>query len=194
MSSIRYFNTNKLTKPGVKTYFGYRSSQIKAIERAASFGKSKLLTNEEYNAMYDFEGLSLKYMLFTRYSDIKNQQFQFNNLDVKTSFNLTMDLMLLVINRKEYSYEEFLNLHSIRNDEISSEYRYNSMVEYYKKYRSLISRYREIVDDINGGINWANFLYKYELDVYGLSERTKFATWLDKVVPIKALLKKEMEI
>ena len=186
------FNTNNLTRPGVKVYFGYRRNQIKAIERAAGFGKlSKLPTNEEYNAMYDFEDLSPKYMLFTRYKDIKNQQAQFK-LDMEKSFELTMELMILVIDRKEPKYEEFLRMCRIKKDEISSEKRFNLAVEHYKKYRSLISRYKEIVDDINGGCSWTKFLYKYELDVYGLDERRKFSNWLDKVVPIKVLLKKEI--
>lgn len=186
------FNTNKLANPGVRTYFGYRKSQIKAIERAASFGKmSKLPTNSEYNMMYDFEGLSPKYMLFTRYKDIKNKHAQFG-LDVKASLDLTMDLMLLTIDRKETSYDDFLMMHSIKKEEIVSMQRYTSIVEYYRRYRSLISRYKEIIEDINGGCNWTNFLYKYELDTYGLEERQKFAKWLDKVVPIKYLLKKEI--
>lgn len=186
------FNTNKLANPGVRTYFGYRKSQIKAIERAASFGKmSKLPTNSEYNMMYDFEGLSPKYMLFTRYKDIKNKHAQFG-LDVKASLDLTMDLMLLTIDRKETSYDDFLMIHGIKKEEIVSMQRYTSIVEYYRRYRSLISRYKEIIEDINGGCNWTNFLYKYELDTYGLEERQKFAKWLDKVVPIKYLLKKEI--
>ena len=148
-------------------------------------------TNEEYNALYDFKESSPKYMLFTRYRDIKNQIAQFD-LDVDKSMDLTMKLMLLVIDKKETSYEDFLDLYSISSDEILSERRYKDLVGYYKRYRSLISRYNEIVEDINGGCNWANFLYKYELDVYGLENRQKFLNWMNKVVPIKALIKKEL--
>ena len=152
---------------------------------------SSLPTNEEYNTIYDFKESSPKYMLFTRYGDIKNQIAQFD-LDVDKSMDLTMKLMLLVIDKKETSYEDFLDLYRISSEEILSERRYKDLVEYYKRYRSLISRYNEIVEDINGGCNWANFLYKYELDVYGLESRQKFLNWLNKVVPIKALIKKEI--
>lgn len=112
--------------------------------------------------------------------------------DVDKSMDLTMKLMLLVIDKKETSYEDFLDLYRISSEEILSERRYKDLVEYYKRYRSLISRYNEIVEDINGGCNWANFLYKYELDVYGLESRQKFLNWLNKVVPIKPLIKKEI--
>ena len=183
---------NNLGKPGIRVYFGYKATQVKAIERAAGLGRlSSLPTNEEYNALYDFKESSPKYMLFTRYRDIKNQIAQFD-LDVDKSMDLTMKLMLLVIDKKETSYEDFLDLYSISSDEILSERRYKDLVGYYKRYRSLISRYNEIVEDINGGCNWANFLYKYELDVYGLENRQKFLNWMNKVVPIKALIKKEL--
>lgn len=130
---------NNLGKPGIRVYFGYKETQVKAIERAAGLGRlTSLPTNEEYNTMYDFKDSSPRYMLFTRYRDIKNQIAQFD-LDVDKSMDLTMKLMLLVIDKKEIPYEDFLYLYSISSDEILSERRYKDLVSYYKRYRSLIS-------------------------------------------------------
>lgn len=183
------FQVNGLTKPGVKTFFNYSDTQIKAIERAYGFGKhTKILSNIEYDKEYSFKESSATYMLFTRFSNIRNEFFQHDNLNIEASIQLTGKLMLLVIDRKEdMLYSEFLKANSIEDE--SSEIRYKSLIVFYKRYRSLISRYREIVDDLNGDSDWKHIFYKYDLESYGLESKEKFIDWLDRMVPIKALVK-----
>ncbi len=183
------FQVNGLTKPGVKTFFNYSDTQIKAIERAYGFGKhTKILSNIEYDKEYSFKESSATYILFTRFSNIRNEFFQHDNLNIEASIQLTGKLMLLVIDRKEdMLYSEFLKANSI--EDASSEIRYKSLIVFYKRYRSLISRYREIVDDLNGDSDWKHIFYKYDLESYGLESKEKFIDWLDRMVPIKALVK-----
>lgn len=183
------FQVNGLTKPGVKTFFNYSDTQIKAIERAYGFGKhTKMLSNIEYDKEYSFKESSATYILFTRFSNIRNEFFQHDNLNIEASIQLTGKLMLLVIDRKEdMLYSEFLKANSI--EDASSEIRYKSLIVFYKRYRSLISRYREIVDDLNGDSDWKHIFYKYDLESYGLESKEKFIDWLDRMVPIKALVK-----
>ena len=127
-------------------------------------------------------------MLFTRFSNIRNEFFQHDNLNIEASIQLTGKLMLLVIDRKEdMLYSEFLKANSI--EYAASEIRYKSLITFYKRYRSLISRYREIVDDLNGDSDWKHIFYKYDLESYGLESKEKFIDWLDRMVPIKALVK-----
>lgn len=183
------FQVNGLTKPGVKTFFNYSDTQIKAIERAYGFGKhTKILSNIEYDKEYSFKESSATYILFTRFSNIRNEFFQHDNLNIEASIQLTDKLMLLVIDRKEdMLYSEFLKSNGI--EDASSEIRYKSLIVFYKRYRSLISRYREIVDDLNGDSDWKHIFYKYDLESYGLESKEKFIDWLDRMVPIKALVK-----
>lgn len=183
------FQVNGLTKPGVKTFFNYSDTQIKAIERAYGFGKhTKILSNIEYDKEYSFKESSATYILFTRFSNIRNEFFQHDNLNIEASIQLTGKLMLLVIDRKEdMLYSEFLKSNGI--EDASSEIRYKSLIVFYKRYRSLISRYREIVDDLNGDSDWKHIFYKYDLESYGLESKEKFIDWLDRMVPIKALVK-----
>lgn len=183
------FQVNGLTKPGVKTFFNYSDTQIKAIERAYGFGEhTKILSNIEYDKEYSFKESSATYILFTRFSNIRNEFFQHDNLNIEASIQLTGKLMLLVIDRKEdMLYSEFLKANSI--EDASSEIRYKSLIVFYKRYRSLISRYREIVDDLNGDSDWKHIFYKYDLESYGLESKEKFIDWLDRMVPIKALVK-----
>jgi len=183
------FQVNGLTKPGVKTFFNYKDTQVKAIERAYGFGKhTKILSNIEYDKEYSFKESSATYILFTRFSNIRNEFFQHDNLNIEASIQLTGKLMLLVIDRKEdMLYSEFLKSNSI--EDASSEIRYKSLIVFYKRYRSLISRYREIVDDLNGDSDWKHIFYKYDLESYGLESKEKFIDWLDRMVPIKALVK-----
>lgn len=84
-------------------------------------------------------------------------------------------------------YSEFLKSNGIKD--AMSEIRYKSLITFYKRYRSLISRYREIVDDLNGDSDWKHIFYKYDLESYGLESKEKFIDWLDRTVPIKALVK-----
>lgn len=183
------FQVNGLTKPGVKTFFNYSDTQVKAIERAYGFGKhTKILSNIEYDKEYSFKESSATYILFTRFSNIRNEFFQHDNLNIEASIHLTGKLMLLVIDRKEdMLYSEFLKSNGI--EDASSEIRYKSLIVFYKRYRSLISRYREIVDDLNGDSDWKHIFYKYDLESYGLESKEKFIDWLDRTVPIKALVK-----
>jgi hypothetical protein len=183
------FQVNGLTKPGVKTFFNYSDTQIKAIERAYGFGKhTKILSNIEYDKEYSFKESSATYILFTRFSNIRNEFFQHDNLNIEASIQLTGKLMLLVIDRKEdMLYSEFLKSNGIKD--AMSEIRYKSLITFYKRYRSLISRYREIVDDLNGDSDWKHIFYKYDLESYGLESKEKFIDWLDRMVPIKALVK-----
>ena len=183
------FQVNGLTKPGVKTFFNYSDTQIKAIERAYGFGKhTKILSNIEYDKEYSFKESSATYILFTRFSNIRNEFFQHDNLNIEASIHLTGKLMLLVIDKKEdILYSEFLKSNGI--EDASSEIRYKSLIVFYKRYRSLISRYREIVDDLNGDSDWKHIFYKYDLESYGLESKEKFIDWLDRMVPIKALVK-----
>lgn len=183
------FQVNGLTKPGVKTFFNYSDTQIKAIERAYGFGKhTKILSNIEYDKEYSFKESSATYILFTRFSNIRNEFFQHDNLNIEASIQLTGKLMLLVIDRKEdMLYSEFLKSNGIKD--AMSEIRYKSLITLYKRYRSLISRYREIVDDLNGDSDWKHIFYKYDLESYGLESKEKFIDWLDRMVPIKALVK-----
>lgn len=183
------FQVNGLTKPGVKTFFNYSDTQIKAIERAYGFGKhTKILSNIEYDKEYSFKESSATYILFTRFSNIRNEFFQHDNLNIEASIQLTGKLMLLVIDKKEdMLYSEFLKSNGI--EDASSEIRYKSLIVFYKRYRSLISRYREIVDDLNGDSDWKHIFYKYDLESYGLESKEKFIDWLDRMVPIKALVK-----
>lgn len=183
------FQVNGLTKPGVKTFFNYSDTQIKAIERAYGFGKhTKILSNIEYDKEYSFKESSATYILFTRFSNIRNEFFQHDNLNIEASIQLTGKLMLLVIDKKEdMLYSEFLKSNGIKD--AMSEIRYKSLIVFYKRYRSLISRYREIVDDLNGDSDWRHIFYKYDLESYGLESKEKFIDWLDRMVPIKALVK-----
>lgn len=183
------FQVNGLTKPGVKTFFNYSDTQIKAIERAYGFGKhTKILSNIEYDKEYSFKESSATYILFTRFSNIRNEFFQHDNLNIEASIQLTGKLMLLVIDKKEdMLYSEFLKSNGIKD--AMSEIRYKSLITFYKRYRSLISRYREIVDDLNGDSDWKHIFYKYDLESYGLESKEKFIDWLDRMVPIKALVK-----
>lgn len=183
------FQVNGLTKPGVKTFFNYSDTQIKAIERAYGFGKhTKILSNIEYDKEYSFKESSASYILFTRFSNIRNEFFQHDNLNIEASIQLTGKLMLLVIDKKEdMLYSEFLKSNGIKD--AMSEIRYKSLITFYKRYRSLISRYREIVDDLNGDSDWKHIFYKYDLESYGLESKEKFIDWLDRMVPIKALVK-----
>lgn len=183
------FQVNGLTKPGVKTFFNYSDTQIKAIERAYGFGKhTKILSNIEYDKEYSFKESSATYILFTRFSNIRNEFFQHDNLNIEASIQLTGKLMLLVIDKKEdILYSEFLKSNGIKD--AMSEIRYKSLITFYKRYRSLISRYREIVDDLNGDSDWKHIFYKYDLESYGLESKEKFIDWLDRMVPIKALVK-----
>lgn len=183
------FQVNGLTKPGVKTFFNYKDTQVKAIERAYGFGKhTKILSNIEYDKEYSFKESSASYILFTRFSNIRNEFFQHDNLNIEASIQLTGKLMLLVIDKKEdILYSEFLKSNSIKD--AMSEIRYKSLITFYKRYRSLISRYREIVDDLNGDSDWKHIFYKYDLESYGLESKEKFIDWLDRMVPIKALVK-----
>ena len=104
-----------------------------------------------------------------------------------------MKLMLLVIDDIDMTYNEFIGKYNINKADVLSERRYKTVLEYYRRYRNLISQYKEIVKDINNGKSWYSILYKYQLDKkYGLDTRQKFVLWLDKVVPIKALTKKEI--
>lgn len=183
------FQVNGLTKPGVKTFFNYSDTQVKAIERAYGFGKyTKILSNIEYDKEYSFKESSATYILFTRFSNIRNEFFQHDNLNIEASIQLTGKLMLLVIDKKEdMLYSEFLKSNGIKD--AMSEIRYKSLITFYKRYRSLISRYREIVDDLNGDSDWKHIFYKYDLESYGLESKEKFIDWLDRMVPIKALVK-----
>ena len=183
------FQVNGLTKPGVKTFFNYSDTQVKAIERAYGFGKhTKILSNIEYDKEYSFKESSATYILFTRFSNIRNEFFQHDNLNIEASIQLTGKLMLLVIDKKEdMLYSEFLKSNGIKD--AMSEIRYKSLITFYKRYRSLISRYREIVDDLNGDSDWKHIFYKYDLESYGLDSKEKFIDWLDRMVPIKALVK-----
>lgn len=183
------FQVNGLTKPGVKTFFNYSDTQVKAIERAYGFGKhTKILSNIEYDKEYSFKESSATYILFTRFSNIRNEFFQHDNLNIEASIQLTGKLMLLVIDKKEdMLYSEFLKSNGIKD--AMSEIRYKSLITFYKRYRSLISRYREIVDDLNGDSDWKHIFYKYDLESYGLESKEKFIDWLDRTVPIKALVK-----
>lgn len=183
------FQVNGLTKPGVKTFFNYSDTQIKAIERAYGFGKhTKILSNIEYDKEYSFKESYATYILFTRFSNIRNEFFQHDNLNIEASIQLTGKLMLLVIDRKEdMLYSEFLKSNGI--EDALSEIRYKSLIVFYKRYRSLISRYREIVDDLNGDSDWKHIFYKYDLESYWLESKEKFIDWLDRTVPIKALVK-----
>ena len=183
------FHINGLTKPGIKTYFNYKDTQLKAIERAYSFGKNtKILSNIEYDNEYAFKKASATHMLFTRFSNIRNEFFQHDNLNIEASIYLTGKLMMLVIDRKEdMPYSEFLKSNDIKD--AMSEIRYKSLITFYKRYRSLISRYREIVDDLNGDSDWKHIFYKYDLESYGLESKEKFIDWLDRTAPIKALVK-----
>ena len=183
------FQVNGLTKPGVKTFFNYKDTQVKAIERAYGFGKhTKILSNIEYDKEYSFKESSATYILFTRFSNIRNEFFQHDNLNIEASIQLTGKLMLLVIDKKEdILYSEFLKSNGIKD--AMSEIRYKSLITFYKRYRSLISRYREIVDDLNGDSDWKHIFYKYDLESYGLESKEKFIDWLDRMVPIKALVK-----
>lgn len=183
------FQVNWLTKPGVKTFFNYSDTQIKAIERAYGFGKhTKMLSNIEYDKEYSFKESSATYILFTRFSNIRNEFFQHDNLNIEASIYLTGKLMMLVIDRKEdMLYSEFLESNGIKD--AMSEIRYKTLITFYKRYRSLISRYREIVDDLNGDSDWKHIFYKYDLESYGLESKEKFIDWLDRMVPIKALVK-----
>lgn len=183
------FQVNGLTKPGVKTFFNYSDTQVKAIERAYGFGKhTKILSNIEYDKEYSFKESSATYILFTRFSNIRNEFFQHDNLNIEASIQLTGKLMLLVIDKKEdMIYSEFLKSNGIKD--VMSEIRYKSLITFYKRYRSLISRYREIVDDLNGDSDWKHIFYKYDLESYGLESKEKFIDWLDRMVPIKALVK-----
>lgn len=183
------FQVNGLTKPGVKTFFNYSDTQVKAIERAYGFGKhTKMLSNIEYDTEYAFKKTSATHILFTRFSNIRNEFFQHDNLNIEASIQLTGKLMLLVIDKKEdMLYSEFLKSNGIKD--AMSEIRYKSLITFYKRYRSLISRYREIVDDLNGDSDWKHIFYKYDLESYGLESKEKFIDWLDRTVPIKALVK-----
>lgn len=183
------FQVNGLTKPGIKTYFNYKDTQLKAIERAYSFGKNtKILSNIEYDNEYAFKKASATHMLFTRFSNIRNEFFQHDNLNIEASIYLTGKLMMLVIDRKEdMLYSEFLESNGIKD--AMSEIRYKTLIAFYKRYRSLISRYRDIADDLNGDSDWKHIFYKYDLESYGLESKEKFIDWLDRMVPIKALVK-----
>ena len=184
---------NKLSKTGTKKYFGYRNSQTVAIVRAYRFGKLlSLPSNEEYNNAHNFKNRAVNYMLLTSYIDIPNQKHQFD-INIKDSINLTMKLMLLVIDGKDsISYSEFIDRYNIDKNDILSERRYTTIIDYYRRYRGLISQYKELVEDINNGVSWHSILYKYQLKKYNLKSRDKFVLWLDKVAPIKALIKKEI--
>lgn len=185
---------NKLAKTGAKKYFGYRASQSIAINRAYRFSRlPSLPSNEEYNDIHDFESKAYNYMLLTSYIDISNQKHMFG-INIKDSINLTMELMLLVIDGKDIdmTYNKFIDKCNIDKDNVLSERRYNAVLEYYRRYRSLISQYKEIVEDINNETPWHSILRKYQLRKYKLETRQKFVLWLDKVVPIKALIKKEI--
>ena len=132
-------------------------------------------------------------MLLTSYADIANQRHMFG-INIKDSIDLTTKLMLLVIDGKDdMTYNEFIGKYNINKADVLSERRYKTLLEYYRRYRNLISQYEEIIEDINNGDSWYSILYKYQLDKkYGLGTRQKFVLWLDKVVPIKALTKKEI--
>lgn len=185
---------NKLARTGTKKYFGYRNSQDTAITRAYRFScLLSLPSNENYNDIHNFENKTCHYMLLTSYIDLPNQKHQFG-INVKDSINLTMKLMLLVIDGKDIdiTYSSFLNKYNINKDDVMSKKRYEIILEYYRRYRNLISQYKEIVKDINNGESWYFILHKYQFKKYNLDTRQKFVTWLDKVVPIKALIKKEI--
>lgn len=185
---------NKLANTGTKRYFGYRSSQTLGISRAYRFSRLPTLpSNDEYNAIHDFDSKVYNYMLLTSYTDIANQRHMFG-INIKDSIDLTTKLMLLVIDGKDdITYNEFIGKYNINKADVLSERRYKTLLEYYRRYRNLISQYEEIIEDINNGDSWYSILYKYQLDKkYGLGTRQKFVLWLDKVVPIKALTKKEI--